>query len=235
MKYLILIITLLITTATYSNIFAQGKIYGGFGLGMAGLMVEDPDFNTSRKSVQIPFTDHKIEYYSVGFPIIRYEPADRSFGLEFGLNGISVIHKKQPVNWLSLSRKEKTSFEVTTTTLYADYMVSRFFFDFLRGFIFAGPTIVETVLTEATEVYNVVDNGSGGTKEEFSSTDKNYQIEYNIGATFGLGMSYTFTSLSEVGFQIRHFYRGTGLKLSNGREIVSGSTQVQLIYLMTFD
>ncbi len=229
-----LIIFLVFVSVCSSVIQAQSRISAGIGLG-GNSYAEDRDFSVNKRTISLPDIIKDINYSAVEIPVIAYQNADRTLHLRFGLNGISATHDEKPVSWLSPNRKEVTSYEITTLNLFAAYIVSKDFFDTVNGFLLGGPTITETVLTEAREEFKVVSDNSGGTEDNFVGIQKEYRVDYGIGLVVGAGMAYTFGFSSEVGWQLYHFSRKTGLNMPNGSRIRSGSSQLQLFYLFRFE
>lgn len=224
-SFLILFLFIIVTPQAK----AQGTLYGGFGLGRTGA-AGDRSFSVNSRTFQIPLIGYNMNYSSVGFPIIMYENEASSNRYEFGINGITLVHSDHPEELKSATLKEVTTYEVNSTTLYADYVWTHLFFELIRGHFFVGPTIVETVFTDAKELYDT----SGGS-DEFKGVSKEYEIDYGLGATAGFALGFQFLDSFEFIAQLRHFHHESSLSLPDGTKINSGSTQGLFIILGKFD
>lgn len=230
-----LILTLLITVCTiYSPAAsAQTRTLGGFGIGHI-LSPQDNDFTVHNKNIHIPLLAYDFKYSTIAIPIVIQELSSISrFG--FGLVGYSSIHQNQPSRMLSTSQKEVLIHELSTTVFYLEYILSRPILWKFRGSIFAGATLAESVLTQATELYSVDDDGQGGVKETFSGVSKAYEIDYGIGFTLGTGVNYNISENYEIDLIARYLYAETDLEPIEGDKVYSGSVQVQVVFLTRFD
>ena len=230
MRRIFAILGLLFIFISSQSILGQNRIYGGFGLGSAG---EIQDSNFSINSNSIGYND--ITYSTVSFPILAFEIQNASYRLESGINSISGSYNEESTLWLSPTQKELTNYEVTTTNFYIDYMIKQPIFPSTYGQLFGGLTFVESELIKVVEIYNVRDDGSGGSEDVFKSVEKEFNIDYGFGVTFGIGFSWTIFQSYEVGSQIRTFYRETNLSLPDGSTLKAGSTQFQFLFLTYFD
>jgi len=204
------------------------------GIGLWGAPA-DTDYTFRKDSIPIPILGGDWEYFSIEVPFFYFQGFEEEMSFRLGLNSNPLNYREVMTSVPQTGQQRDTTFEFSTLTLYISYLSEWAITENLTWYYEAGPTIFESVLTEATETFSLSTGSDGSIEKKHLSIQKNYQTDFGIGAMLAVGAYYRFDSSDALGLQLVYFHQPSNLSFSKDDKVNLSNTQLRAFYLFAFD